>query len=265
MIDIHSHLLPGVDDGSPSVDVSVEVLRRFRDDGVRTVVCTPHLKASEAHRAPWDAHRGILAELEAVAPSVPALRLGWEIMLDRPGIDLSPRELHLGGSRAVLVEFPWGPLPAGTSIEIARLSRAGLVPVLAHPERYRGCTLAMVREWRDVGAVIQTDAAILLAEGGGPMTELAQSMLEQGLIDILASDNHGDRRTLATARTWLLAMGATEQAELLTGANAERLLADDPLLPVPPRRLRRGLFVRLKEMLASADERKSTTINRESH
>jgi protein-tyrosine phosphatase len=263
VIDIHSHLLPGVDDGSPSVDVSVDVLRRFRDDGVTTVVCTPHLKASAAHAAPWDAHLSILAELEAVAPSVPALRLGWEIMLDRPGVDLSRRELRLGGSRAMLVEFPWGPLPAGTSIEISRLARAGIVPVLAHPERYRGCTLAMVREWREVGAVIQTDASILLAGDGGPMTELARSMLEQGLIDILASDNHGDRRTLATVRAWLLEMGASEQAELLTAANAERLLADDPLLPVPPRRLRRGLLVRLKEMLASADERKASAMNRE--
>jgi hypothetical protein len=58
-------------------------------------------------------------------------------------------------------------------------------------------------------------------------------------------------------------MGASEQAELLTAANAERLLADDPLLPVPPRRLRRGLLVRLKEMLASADERKASAMNRE--
>ena len=85
MIDIHSHLLPGVDDGSPSIEVSVPVLERFRDDGVTMVVCTPHLNASQVGSAPYAAHVEILRTLRAAAPAVPELRLGWEIMLDAPG------------------------------------------------------------------------------------------------------------------------------------------------------------------------------------
>ena len=61
-----------------------------------------------------------------------------------------------------------------------------------------GTTLEVVREWREVGAVIQTDATMLMASG--PMARLAQAMLAQGLIDCLASDNHGDNRSLAAAR-----------------------------------------------------------------
>jgi protein-tyrosine phosphatase len=247
MIDIHTHLLPGVDDGSPSVEVSVPVLERFRADGVEIVVCTPHLDASRAPWAPHETHLAILEELRAHAPAMPELRLGWEIMLDRPGCDLTAPELRLGGAKAVLVEFPRAYLPVGTADELERIRRSGVVPVVAHPERYYGCTLDMVRGWRDAGAVIQTDATMLLARG--PMTELAKSLLEAGLIDCLASDNHGDRRSLAATRVWLEEMGADEHAQVLTHSNAARVLADQATIPVPPLRLERGVFHRLRELL----------------
>ena len=247
MIDIHSHLLPGVDDGSPDIETSAAVLERFAKHGLEVLVCTPHLMASEAESAPYERHREILAELIAASPAKPELRLGWEIMLDRPGCDLSARELWLGGARAVLVEFPRAYLPVGTSDELDRIRRSGVVPVVAHPERYYGCTLDTVRNWRDAGAVIQTDATMLLARG--PMTELAKAMLADGLIDCLASDNHGDRRSLAAARTWLEEMGAEEHAYALTHSNAARVLANEPTIPVPPLPLGGSVFRRLRELL----------------
>lgn len=247
MIDIHSHLLPGVDDGSADIATSIAVLERFAEQGIEVLVCTPHLAASDAFAAPYEHHRELLRTLIASAPPKPALRLGWEIMLDRPGCDLRAPELSLGGARAVLVEFPRAYLPVGTTDELDRIRRSGIVPVVAHPERYYGCTLDTVRNWRDAGAVIQTDATMLLARG--PMTELAKSLLEAGLIDCLASDNHGDRRSLFAARTWLEEMGADEHAHVLTHSNAARVLADEPTIPVPPLRLGRGVFHRLRELL----------------
>jgi protein-tyrosine phosphatase len=247
VIDLHSHLLPGVDDGSADIQTSVAVLERFATHGLDVLVCTPHLAASEAQHAPYDRHRDILAELIAAAPPKPELRLGWEIMLDRPGCDLRAPELSLGGARAVLVEFPRAYLPVGTSDELERIRRSGVVPVVAHPERYYGCTLDTVRNWRDAGAVIQTDATMLLARG--PMSELAKSMLADGLIDCLASDNHGDRRSLAAARAWLEEIGADEHAQVLTHSNAARVLANEPTIPVPPLPLARGVFARLRELL----------------
>jgi protein-tyrosine phosphatase len=247
VIDIHSHLLPGVDDGSADIATSVAVLARFAQHGLEVLVCTPHLEASRAQEAPYARHRELLAELIAAAPDKPELRLGWEIMLDRPGCDLHAPHLSLGGARAVLVEFPRAYLPTGTSDELARIRRSGVVPVVAHPERYYGCTVDTVRAWRDAGAVIQTDATMLLARG--PMTDLAKSLLAAGLIDCLASDNHGDRRSLAAARVWLEEMGADEHARILTHANAARVLADEPTLPVPPLPLVRGMVRRLRELL----------------
>lgn len=244
MIDIHSHLLPGVDDGSPSIEVSVPVLNRFGADGVTVLVCTPHLNASQIATAPYDRHLAILEELRRAAPTVPELRLGWEIMLDAPGVDLTPMHLTLGGSRALLVEFTRSGLPRGASSELRRIARAGRVPVLAHPERYYGCTVEHVREWRKFGVVIQTDVSVLLGRGA-PAT-LAKDMLAEGLIDILASDNHGDSRSLGAAIAWLEERNGTEQMELLTHVNAGLLLDDEETIPVPP--LRPGLLGRVKRL-----------------
>lgn len=247
MIDIHSHLLPGVDDGSRSIEASVAVLQRFRSQGVEVLVCTPHLDASEAADAPYEHHRDLLDQLAAAAAPAPKLELGWEIMLDRPGVDLTAPQLSLGGSRAVLVEFPRTAIPPGATAELSRLHASGVVPVLAHPERYWGCTTAHIREWRGAGAVIQLDAVGLLAPE--PMSGLARAMLEEGLVDCIASDNHGDGRTLLAAKLWLEELGADEQAHLLTAANPGRLLADEPIIPVAPVALRRGVFGRLKELV----------------
>lgn len=248
MIDIHTHLMPGVDDGSPSVEKSLTVLAKFARDGVTTVVCTPHLVATDAHRLDTSGHDAAFAALVAAAPAVPALERGWEIMLDATGIDLRLPSLGLAGSKSVLVEFPRMNVPAGATAELRRIDRSGLIPVLAHPERYWGCTPQRIEEWRMTGAVIQMDAAMLLSNG--PVGKLARAMLERGLVDVIASDNHGDVRSLGAARRWLDEMGAEEQTSLLTRVNAERLLAGERPLPVPAMpSLTTGMLGRLKSLL----------------
>lgn len=208
------------------------ILERFRDDGVTLLVCTPHLQASRAATAPIETHRAILETLRAQL-AAPALALGWEIMLDQPGVDLTDPNLTLGDSRALLVEFSLGGVPRGAVSELRRIARSGRTPILAHPERYYGCTVSLVREFRRIGVVIQTDVSVLLGRGGP--SELARDLLAAGLIDILASDNHGDRRGLAAGRDWLLAQGAsTDQVALLTHRNAELVLANTDPEPVPP-------------------------------
>jgi protein-tyrosine phosphatase len=247
MIDVHTHLLPGVDDGSPSIEVSLPVLRHFAAQGVEIVVCTPHLDASRARHAPYDTHVAILEQLRSRAPALPELRLGWEIMLDVPNVDLRDPRFGLGGSTAVLVEFPRTALPPNAGAELYRLRMSGVVPVLAHPERYWGCTPEQVDEWRRMGAVIQMDAAGL--SPGSRSARLAAELIEAGLVDLLASDTHGDARSLGPARQWLIEIGAEEQMKLLTRENAGRLLRNEPVLPVPGIDRPRGMFERLRELL----------------
>jgi protein-tyrosine phosphatase len=248
VIDIHTHLLPGVDDGSRSAEISIPILERFVREGVEVVVCTPHLEASRAERAPHEQYEAIFDDLRSRTPPGMTLLRGWEIMLDTPGVDLRDSRLGLGGSTAMLVEFPRMNVPAAAAEELLRLRTSGIIPVLAHPERYWGCTPAKVREWRDAGAAIQMDASMLL--GSPNASRLARALLADGLVDCIASDNHGDRRTLAGARQWLLELDATEQAELLTRGNARRMLDGQPPLPVAPLpNVERGMLTRLKQLV----------------
>ena len=247
MIDVHSHLLPGVDDGSRSFETSVSVLTKFAEQGVECVVLTPHLNVSRQNEAPYERHLQILEELRSKAPAVPELKLGWEIMLDEPGRDLRSPRLSLGGSNAVLVEFPLSGVPAQGGNELYRIRSSGVVPVLAHPERYWGCSVAKVEHWRKAGAVIQMDTAGLL--GKGRIAKISRELLEHGLVDLFASDNHGDSRTLATARAWLREVSSSEQADLLTRDNARRVLDGKPPLPVAPLSPDPGLFARFREMI----------------
>ena len=249
MIDIHSHLLPGVDDGSTSVEISLPVLERFASDGVECLVLTPHLTASQAASAPYERNHAIFEELRSVAPRTLELRLGWEIMLDEPNVDLRSRTLSLGGSNAILVEFPRLGVPVQAGDELYRIRCSGVVPVLAHPERYYGCTTKRVEEWRHAGAVIQMDTAGLL--GKGSIAKLSRALVQAGLVDLFASDNHGDFRSLATARDWLLEVSTREHADLLTHTNARHLLDGTPLVPVPPLSGAAGVFGRLRELFLS--------------
>jgi protein-tyrosine phosphatase len=247
VIDIHTHLLPGVDDGSPNADHSTLVITRLAAEGVREIVCTPHLNASRAATAPFDEHAALLERLRAQAPPGVRLHPGFEIMLDTPSFDLSDPRLGLAGSAARLVEFPRRGLPPDATEQIMRVRSQGLTPVVAHPERYMGCTTEMIATWRELGAVIQCDAMGLL--GGGAMTELARAMLGSGQVDIIASDNHGDRRTQSTAILWLGEFGAQAQAVLLTSENPARLLAGEAMQAVPPVQFHRGVFDRLRELI----------------
>src|SRR5262245_14524395 len=108
MIDLHSHLLPAVDDGSRSAEQSVAVLRRMAELGVTDLCLTPHVRASRADAGPPPAHDAAFAALQAQAPAAPRLHRGAEVMLDQPLTAGGERirRLTLGGTRYILVEFP---------------------------------------------------------------------------------------------------------------------------------------------------------------
>jgi tyrosine-protein phosphatase YwqE len=163
MIDIHSHLLWGVDDGSRSLAQSVGVLKELAGAGITDIVVTPHLRAGDI---PTKGEAAIrlrderLAELRAAAPAGVRLHAGFEIMLDRPlpPEALGDRRYALAGSRYYLVEFPLSVMGSLVADVLQEISGKGLVPMVAHPERYHLCTAQTVDLWRTVGGAIQVDA-----------------------------------------------------------------------------------------------------------
>lgn len=249
MIDLHSHLLPGVDDGARTPERAVEVLEGFAAGGVREVCLTPHLEASRVEVGPPPAHDEAFAALSRLAPAEIRLHRGAEVMLDRavaPGA-VAARRITLAGSRAILVEFTPFVTAAAATRALAAVVEAGLVPLLAHPERYGAAAPPVVRRWREGGALMQVDATTIFQPTG--RGRRARSLLAEGLADVLASDNHGDERSLATVFERLAAGGAEKTAALLLETNPGLILADQPVEPVPPLEIALPLGGRLRTWL----------------
>jgi protein-tyrosine phosphatase len=249
VIDLHSHLLPAVDDGSRSVEQSIKVLREMATLGVTDVCLTPHLQAGKAEAGPPAAHDAAYQALMASAPSVPRLHRGAEVMLDRPitrPVALA-RNVTLARTRYILVEFPRLVAYETVTNALTQVVELGLVPILAHPERYSCCSVEAVRHWRTLGAKTQVDATTLLAAQA--RGQRARSLVSEGLADILAGDNHGDSRSVATGARFLEAQDGREQVELLAVKNPRAILEDAPVHQVPPLRIRESWMRRIKQFL----------------
>jgi protein-tyrosine phosphatase len=249
VIDLHSHLLPAVDDGSRSVQQSVKVLNEMARQGITDICLTPHLQAGRAEAGPPPAHGRAFEALRAEAPAMPRLHRGAEVMLDRPvprPVALA-RNVTLAGTRYILVEFPRLVAYDTVTNALTQVLDLGLIPILAHPERYSCCSVDAVRQWRAIGARMQVDATTLLASQA--RGQRARQLVAEGLADIMAGDNHGDERTVATGANFLTAQDGTEQVDLLAVRNPMAILNDSPTSPVPPLRIRESWMKRIKYFL----------------
>lgn len=250
--DLHNHLLPGVDDGSRSLDESLRHLTSLARDGVRRLAFSPHLhgwlvdERGDALGRRLDLLRGVFDDVREAAASsrasLPELALGHEILLrdERTARRLLRHAgLGHGGSRYILMEFGFE-LPDDCPGIIAAVLDAGRRPMVAHPERYRRrgerVGLAEIESWKDAGALLQVNAGSLAGRYAPGIDDLAWRLVADGLADLMGSDNHADNRPqspLEAARL-LAARGGEAQAELLLHTNPDRVLDDDELLAVPP-------------------------------
>ena len=249
MIDLHCHLLPGVDDGSRSVEQSVRVLTTMRESGVTAVCLTPHHTVGRLSRGLPPEHDTAFEVLSAAAPAEVALHRGVELMLDRavpPELADHP-EVRLGGTRYILVEFTRLTALSSIANALHQIGQLGMVPVLAHPERYAACTLESARHWKSLGAVMQVDATTVLTSRG--RGRRARELLADGLADIIAADNHGDDRLITAGYRFLCEAGGSSQADYLARRNPAAILADAELEPVAPLMFKTGLIDKLRYLL----------------
>ena len=257
MIDLHSHLIPGVDDGSSTLEESRAALQMMRDSGVTSIVTTSHLEGSVTlnpalFAATIEKIDIAWSHLEALAladfPDL-TLKRGLEVMLNTPEPDLSDPRLRLAGTSFVLVEFPYMSVPPGSVEVIFKLRMKGWNPVIAHPERYAGVDegLEIVDEWRRVGGLLQVNAGSVLGRYGAQAKSTAWRLLGRGWVSYISSDYHARGRFhSADAREKLIEKGGEEQVELLFRRNAERLLKDEMPEDVAPLQSRsRSLWKRM--------------------
>jgi protein-tyrosine phosphatase len=240
IVDLHSHLVPAVDDGTRTVAESISALSELYAEGVRTVVTTPHLLvphliSDQAVDRELERHRRAFDDLmHRCAPGdrLPSIALGQEIWA--PDAAAMSRVLHradvgLAGGRFLLVEF--GFELQGTHNDVVRtVQDAGRQIVVAHPERYHYLAghipLDVMRTWQELGALLQVNVGSLTGHyrRSSPGSEtLAWEMVDAGMVDLLATDHHGPRRTGVSPREALDALIARGELAL-----AERAMVEIP-------------------------------------
>lgn len=251
MIDLHSHLLPAIDDGSRSVKQSLRVLALFADLGIEGIVLTPHVRSSDIDIDPDDPleQRAVaMGQLRNGTPIDLDLYLGFEIMIDRPLPDraFEDREFALGDSSYYLIEFP---LPVEASFVgqiVEGIVAKGARPLIAHAERYYECGTEDVAGWRESGARVQIDATTMTQPSS--RGHRARQLLGSGLADVIAADNHGNRRSMLTGVEYLQRHGGEEQARLLASVNPKAIVGDQDTEAVPPIVIRETIMDRLKRL-----------------
>ena len=261
LADIHSHLVPDVDDGARNLEDVLDSVARMTREGIRKILTTPHLDGSLTANTERLEER--LSEVDtafetarrAVAEGFPEVefRRGHEVMLDVPDVDFSDPRVRLGGTSFVLVEWPRLHLPPGTVQVLNRIGDAGYRPIVAHPERYIGVDLNVARAWREAGAYLQVNYGSLDGRYGGEARSFALKLLRRGWADYLASDYHGrpDRKLYRT-EVWhrMEALGGHEALVHLCLTNPGRVFRDESPLPVPPLPPEQGLWAKVKGILS---------------
>lgn len=257
-VDLHNHLIPGVDDGAADLDQAQAALAAMREEGVRGLISTPHFRASstrkpdvlhgqlEAISSAWELLRSAASEVDGLR-----VERGVELMLDMPDPDLSDPRLRLAGTSFVLVEFVAMSVPPRSEQAIFELRMSGWTPVIAHPERYSGIRTRFdaVGRWRAAGALLQVNTGSLLGRYGNEAKEVAWELLKRGWVDYLSSDYHArGRLSIRDGRAALEQAGGEEQARLLMEVNPGRLLAGSAPEPVPPLADRPPLWRRMLRM-----------------
>lgn len=262
--DVHSHLVPGVDDGARSVDDVLEGVGRMVACGIGRILTTPHIDASltlspdrldrrisDVEEA-WERARSAVSER---FPSVDA-RCGFEVKVDVPDADFSERNLWLAGTDYILVEWPRMRVPPSSAAVVRRIAESGPRPIIAHPERYGGLDpeLRTVETWREAGALLQVNYGSVVGRYGARAAEVALRLLERGWVHYLSTDFHG-RPHLdlyhGEAKAKLASLGFPEQFEMLAAENTARLFENREPLEVSPIVVSRGLWDRLRGMLGA--------------
>ncbi len=209
MIDIHSHLLPQIDDGANGWEESLAMARQAVSDGTTELAVTHHIvNNKEFSREPEILEKYNEMKKRLAAEKIPLkLHLGSEIFYQHE-IELTARIATLNNTgRYFLVEFPMQGIPRGASDKFAQHVRSGIIPIIAHPERNAGFLKNPGRAFDFVqgGAFLQMNAGSLVGKYGEEVKDLAATLMNSRLIHFAGSDGHNTgRRSMRMGETYRL-------------------------------------------------------------
>ena len=230
MIDLHCHLLPGIDDGAPNLTVALHMAKAQAGDGVTVVACTPHILPGIYHNSGPQIRAAVAALQQAIHKAhIPLQLVAGADNHIRPDFVAALRGGHLlslADSRYVLVEPPHHIAPPRLEDLFFELLTAGFVPVLTHPERLAWIKThyATITRLALSGVWMQVTAGSLTGAFGKNAQYWAERMLGEGKVHLLATDAHDVER-----RPPNLQAGRQRAAELLGPLEAEHLVVTRPI------------------------------------
>lgn len=243
MIDIHCHILPGLDDGARDMEEAVEMGRLAYADGIRTLVATPHCRNGLYQNNELT----ILPVLGSLKQRLIQNGIGLNL-ISGADIHIQPQTVSflrqnprlLLGGRYFLIEFPAQSIPPYTRDFIFQALLAGFVPIITHPERNTMIQQHWedLEEWVRAGALVQVTAQSLTGGFGSPVKELALNMVRKGLVQVVATDAHSLRRRppiLSKALEVLSRILGPDEGLTLVRDNPEKILKGETIETISPR------------------------------
>ncbi len=241
MIDIHSHILPHVDDGAANLSESLRMADMAVRSGITHIVCTPHFHGTvQSLRTLPDIARQFTLLKQAVAEAGLPLTLSCaaEILCteDTSALAAARRLPALDGKRYVLTEFYFDESPERISHLLSGLAAQHYTPVIAHPERYEALQRdpRLAEYWFRQGYLLQLNKGSILGSFGNRVQRTAHRLLSDGAAHLIATDaHHASSRTpdLSALHTWLHGCCHHNYAEILLLRNPRRILDGRPVVP----------------------------------
>ena len=232
MIDLHSHILPQVDDGARSIEEALEMARIAMEDGIEQMVCTPHMfNGLSRNPEPPEVLDRVGKLQDAIGNQGLRVLPGNEVHFSHEILEKVRADgvTKLNRLNYILVEFPTLTVPAGASELFNELIADGVRPILVHPERNAQLQTrrAMVADFVQQGVYIQVTAMSVTGEFGSAARNCAESLLRHNCVHFLATDTHrADRRPPVLSR------GRDAAADIIGADKARKLVVDNPLAVV---------------------------------
>jgi protein-tyrosine phosphatase len=241
MVDIHHHLLWGLDDGARDFDTSVAMAKASAADGVTAIVCTPHANGQYTFDPKLNRQKAeeLQARLDADGVKL-QIGLGCDFHLSYDNIQdaqQNPTRYSVNGHGYVMVEIPDYGVPKTLNETFYDLQLAGLTPVLTHPERNPTlqADLPRLAEWMRGGVLVQVTGDSVTGKMGKAAEKVAHQLLERRWVHFLATDAHGMKARpprLSQARDLVAKKYGAEYAESLVTTNPQAVFNGDRFEPV---------------------------------
>jgi len=240
VVDIHSHILPEVDDGSKSWDISVAMCRMAAADGITHQVATPHANDRYHYDRPY--LQSLVDHLQSLIGASPKISLGCDFHLSYDNLQdvlANPSRYAIEASHYMLVELSNYSIPQQITDCFTQLGDRGITAIITHPERNPILRESphRVLDWAEQGCVIQVTASAFTGFWGERVRRAATWLLEHDAVHVLATDAHDTEKrvpVLSAARDAAAEICGDEVADALVEANPHAILESTPL-PYFPR------------------------------